>query len=451
MRINKSIITALICVLLPSTVLRSQVLVESVAAIVGQEMILLSDVEDRVYQQVLSGDKRAIETIRCESFNDILISKLFVDQSKLDSLIVSTTYIDSDVNLRINEAIRNAGSEEVLEEYFRKDIIEIKNDIREALIEQQIISQVQNSLVQDVTVTPNDVRKFFSSIPKDSIPIIPAKVQVSIIQFNAPNLDESKTEARQKLLDIRNKIMEGQSFNMMAIMYSEDPGSAIKGGELGYLLKGELEKEYADAAFALQPGSISRIIETRHGYHIIQMIDKKGDMANTRHILVKPKVNSEQTAQAINRLDSLAQAIRRDSISFEEAARLYSTHSDSRTNGGEFVNSDPSDRNRWFELESFNQEMYMKIRNLKIGEISEPFTTTDDDGNTVYRIVRLDNEMAAHRANIKDDYQIMYNGALNQKQSEVYNKWIEEKIASTYIRISEECETCDFLKDGWIK
>lgn len=451
MKIKNFIIIFLLCVSFPHNILKSQVLVESVAAIVGQEMVLLSDIEDRVYQQLVSGDKRPIEDIRCEVLNEILISKLFVDQSKIDSLVINDAYIDTDVNVRINEAIINAGSEETLEEYFRKDIIEIKNDIRELLVEQQIISQVQSSLVKDVKITPNDVRKFFSGIPKDSLPLIPAMVQVSIIQFNPPNYEESKSDARQKLLEIRNKIMEGQSFNVMAILNSDDPGSAINGGELGYLLKGNLEKEYADAAFALQPGSISRIIETRHGYHIIQMIDKKGDMANTRHILIKPKVSPQQTTQAINRLDSLAQAIRRDSISFEEAARLYSSHADSRTNGGKFVKSDPADRNRWFELKSFEQDMYMKIRDLKIGEISAPFTTTDDNGNTVFRIVRLDNEMPAHRANLKDDYQLLYNSALNKKKAEVYNKWIEEKITTTYIKISEECETCDFLRDGWIK
>ena len=206
----------------------------------------------------------------------------------------------------MNDAIRNAGSEKVLEDYFRKDIIEIREDIREALIEQEIISEVQNSIVQDITVTPNEVRKFFTSIPKDSLPIIPERVQVSIIQFNAPDYETSRTEARQKLLDIRNKILEGQSFSMMAILYSEDTGSASNGGEIGYMLKGELEKTYADAAFALQPNGISRIIESRYGFHLIQMIDKKGDMANTRHILIKPKVNSEQSAKAIVRLDSLA-------------------------------------------------------------------------------------------------------------------------------------------------
>ena len=452
MRIKKLILPMLMLILLPEGFLRSQVLVESTAAIVGQEMVLLSSIEDRVYQERLGGDRRAVEQIRCDVLREMLTAKLFVDQSRIDSLIISSAYVESDLNVRMNDAIRSAGSEQILEEYFRKDIIEIREDIRQALIEQRIISEVQSSIVQDITVTPNEVRRFFSTIPRDSLPIIPARVQVSIIQFDAPDFETSRMEARQRLLDIRNKILEGQSFNMMAVLYSEDPGSASRGGELGFMLKGELEKAYADAAFALQPGGISRIVESRYGFHLIQMIEKKGDMANTRHILVKPKVNAEQTTRAINRLDSLAQAIRRDSISFEDAARRFSTHKDGRTNGGTFVSTNPSDRNRWFELEGFNQDMYIQIRELKIGEISDAFMATDDDGNTVYRIVRLDDEIPAHRANLKDDYQIMYNGALNQKQVGIFSDWIKEKIKKTYIKVSDECSSCSFLVDeGWIK
>ncbi len=452
MRLKKQILPLLFLLIIPGGLLKSQVLVESVAAIVGQEMVLLSDIEDRVYQERLGGDRRPEDQIRCDVLKEILTAKLFVDQSRIDSLIVNSTYVESDLNVRMNDAIRSAGSEQVLEDYFRKDIIEIREDIRKALIEQETVSEVQNSIVQEATVTPNEARKFYSSIPKDSLPIIPEKVQVSIIQLDAPDFEASRTEARQKLLDIRNKILEGQSFTMLAVLYSEDPGSASKGGEIGYMLKGELEKEYADAAFALQPNGISRIIETRYGFHLIQMIDKKEDMANTRHILIKPKVNAEQSAKAIERLDSLAQMIRRDSISFEDAARRFSTHKDSRTNGGAFVNSNPSDRNRWFELEGFNQDMYRQIRELNIGEISDPFVTTDDNGNTVYRIVRLDSEIPAHRANLEQDYQILYNGTLNQKQIAIFSDWIKEKIQKTYIKISDECSSCDFLVDeGWIK
>ena len=227
----------LMLILLPEGFLRSQVLVESTAAIVGQEMVLLSSIEDRVYQERLGGDRRAVEQIRCDVLREMLTAKLFVDQSRIDSLIISSAYVESDLNVRMNDAIRSAGSEQILEEYFRKDIIEIREDIRQALIEQRIISEVQSSIVQDITVTPNEVRRFFSTIPRDSLPIIPARVQVSIIQFDAPDFETSRMEARQRLLDIRNKILEGQSFNMMAVLYSEDPGSASRGGELGFMLK----------------------------------------------------------------------------------------------------------------------------------------------------------------------------------------------------------------------
>ncbi len=234
-------------------------------------------------------------------------------------------------------------------------------------------------------------------------------------------------------------------------MYSEDTESAKKGGEIGYLTRGELEKPYADAAFSLTPGTVSKIVETKFGFHIIQLIDRKGDMVNTRHILIRPQVKPEQAEQALARLDSLANQIRKDSIKFETAAIRFSTHKDSRTNGGLMVSPNPSDRVTWLTLEELNKEMYVKVRDLKVGEISDPFKTTDENNSPVFRIVKLINEVPAHTANMKDDYQILYNAAIIEARNKAYDKWIKEKIKSTYIRISEEYKTCDFLKIGWLK
>jgi peptidyl-prolyl cis-trans isomerase SurA len=234
-------------------------------------------------------------------------------------------------------------------------------------------------------------------------------------------------------------------------MYSEDPQTARNGGELGYTVRGSLEKEYADAAFSLTKNTVSRIVETRYGFHIIQLIDRKGDLINTRHILIKPKVKPEQTSKAISSLDSLANLIRKDSISFENVAKKYSSHKDSRINGGKLVSINPSERITWFTLEELNPEMYVKIRDMKVSEISEAFRTTDDDGNVVFRIVRLDNEIPAHRANLKDDYESLYLAAVKQARSKEYQEWINKKIGNTYIKISDELKTCDFLKKGWLK
>ena len=287
-------------------VARAQVLVESVAAIVGNEVIYLSDIENMILDLRSSGNKSSIENLRCSVLRELLIQKLFLDQARIDSIEVTDDMVEGEVNARINDAIRRSGSEAALEAYFRKSMIEIRRDIRKALIDQEIVSQVQGTIAENIKITPNELKRFYNSIPKDSLPVVPAKVQISIIQLDPPENEENKAEARQKLLDIRGQILAGKSFSALAILYSEDPQTAARGGEVGYSLRGELEKPYADEAFSLTKNSISKIIETKYGFHLIQMIDRNGDLLNTRHILVRPRVKPEQTVKAMNTLDSLA-------------------------------------------------------------------------------------------------------------------------------------------------
>jgi peptidyl-prolyl cis-trans isomerase SurA len=429
----------------------AQKLVESIAAIVGNEVIYLSDLENTVTDLRRSGNKTPVDELRCTVFQESLVSKLFLDQARIDSITVTDDAVEGDLNMRMNDAIRRAGSEEALVAYFKKSMLEIRRDIKKNMLEQEIVREVQSKIAKNITVTPGALKKFFSSIPKDSIPVIPAKYELSIIQLDPPSNEDNKAEARQKLLDIRSQILAGKSFNVLAVVYSEDKESAKNGGEIGYLTRGELEKEYADAAFSLTKNTVSKIVETKFGFHIIQLIDRKGEMVNTRHILVRPKVKPDQAEKAMFRLDSLANLIRKDSLKFETAALRFSTHKDSRTNGGKFVTANPSERVTWFTLEELNPEMYVKIRDLKVGEISEPFKTTDENNNVVFRIVKLDNEMAAHSANLRDDYQIIYNSALMNERTKVFSKWVKEKIAITYIKISDEFKSCDFLKNGWLK
>lgn len=432
--------------------LRAQVLVESVAAIVGNEVVYLSEIEDMI-AEMKSGNNRLppMEELRCTVLEEMLVNKLFLDQARIDSISVDESSVEGELNMRVNDAIRRAGSEEALESYFKKGMMEIRRDIRKALVQQQIIGEVQNSIASDIKITPNELKKFYANIPKDTLPVIPQKVELSLIQLDPPDNEENKAEARQKLLDLRSQILAGKSFNVLAIMYSEDPGTASSGGELGYLTRGELEKPFADAAFSLTKNTVSKIVETRYGYHIIQLIDKKGDLLNTRHILIKPKVKPDQVGIAMQKLDSIADAIRKDTLKFEQAALLLSTHKDSRINGGKMVSSDPSERDTWFTLEELNPEMYVKVRDLKVGEISEPFRTSDENNNVVFRIVRLDNEIPAHRANLKEDYQNLNNAALVNKRTKTYEEWIKKKIESTYIKISDEFSSCEFLKKGWLK
>jgi len=433
------------------SVARSQVLVESVAAIVGNEVIYLSDIENMILELRSNGNKTPTEELRCRVLRELMTSKLFLDQARIDSIEVTDDMVENELNARLNDAIRKSGSEEALEAYFRKSMIEIKRDIRKALVEQEIINQVQGTIAENIKITPNELKKFHASIPKDSLPVIPARVQISIIQLDPPENEENKAEARQRLLELRGRILAGESFKALAILYSEDPGTASRGGELGFMLRGELEKPYADEAFSLTKNTVSRIVESKYGFHIIQLIDRNGDLINTRHILIRPKVKSEQAARAMNRLDSLANLIRKDSLKFEDVAKRFSTHKDSRINGGKFVSTNPSKRETWFTLDELNQQMYVQVRDLKVGEISEPFRTTDESNNDVFRIIRLDNELPAHRANLKDDYQSLGDAALMNKRSKTYNDWIKSKIEVTYIRVSDEFESCDFLKEGWLK
>jgi len=442
----------LIIMILPGYMsVNAQRLIESVAAIVGNEVIYLSDLENTVADLRRSGRKTPVDDLRCNVFQEMLVSKLFVDQARIDSIEITDDAVDGYLNMRMNDAIRSAGSEEALVAYFNKSMVEIRRDIKKTLLEQEVVREVQNSIAGNISVTPAALKRFYSAIPKDSLPVIPAKYEISLIQVDPPSGEDNKAEARQKLLDIRSQILAGKSFNVLAILYSEDTESGKNGGEIGYLTRGELEKEYADAAFSLTKNTVSKIVETKYGFHIIQLIDRKGEMVNTRHILVRPKVKPDQAATAISKLDSLANLIRKDSIKFEDAALRYSTHKDSRINGGKLVSQNPSDRVTWFALEELDQQMYVKVRDMKVGEISEAFRTVDENNNEVFRIVRLDNVLPAHTANLKDDYQNLYSAAMMNERTKKFDKWVKEKIEVTYIKISDEFKSCDFLQKGWLK
>ena len=442
----------LIFLFLPAVfIANAQVLVESVAAIVGNEVIYLSDLENQVADIRRNGNKTPVDQLSCGVFQEMLVSKLFIDQARIDSIVVTDDAVEGDLNMRMNDAIRTAGSEDALVAYFKKSMLEIRRDIKKTLLEQQVVGEVQSKIAENITITPAALKKFYNSLPKDSLPIVPAKYEIRIIQSDPPNNEDNKAEARQKLLDIRSQILAGKSFNVLAIIYSEDTESAKNGGEIGFMVRGELEKPYADAAFSLTKNTVSKIVESKFGFHIIQLIERKGDMVNTRHILIRPKIKAEQAAKAFARLDSLANLIRKDSIKFETAALRYSTHKDSRINGGKLVSPNPSSRITWFTLEELNPEMYVKIREMKVGEISDPFKTHDENNNEVFRIIKLDDVLPAHSANLKDDYQNLYNAALVKERTKVFEKWVKNKIGITYIKISEEFKGCDFLQKGWLK
>ena len=336
------------------SLLTAQPLVESIAAIIGNEVIYLSDLEATVADLRRTGNKTPLEELRCNVFQEMLISKLFIDQARIDSIEVTDDAIEADLNMRMNDAIRRAGSEQALVEYFNKSMFEIRRDIRKTMLEQEVVREVQAKISENLTMTPSGVKRFYNTIHKDSLPVIPARYQLKVIQLDPPSNEDNKAEARQKLLDLRSQILEGKSFSVLARLYSEDKESAKNGGEIGYLTRPELDKAYADAAFSLTKNTVSKVVESKFGFHIIQLIDRKGEMVNTRHILIRPQVKADQAERAMNKLDSIADIIRKDSMKFETAALKFSTHKDSRINGGKLVNPNPSDRVNWLALEEIN-------------------------------------------------------------------------------------------------
>jgi len=296
---------------------------------------------------------------------------------------------------------------------------------------------------------PEEVKRFYESIPVDSLPLIPARVEISIIQIEPPGLEQSKLETRQQLLDLRRRIIEGESFRALAVLYSEDESSAANGGEIGFQVRGNLDKAYADEAFGLKVNQVSRIIESEFGFHIIELIERRGDMVNTRHILIKPKVKPEQAIEAKNRLDSIADLIRSDSLSFRNAAFMFSTHRDSRMNGGVYVTRDT--RETLIEIDRLPQEMYLIVRDMNINEISEGFQMKDETGNNVFRIIKLNKQTEPHVANLRNDYNFLQELALANKRAGIYQDWINEKMELTYIKISDKFKTCNFRNKGWLK
>jgi len=428
-----------------------QQIVESIAAVVGNEVVYLSEIEGQVVQLKAERDPTPVDELRCRVFEDQLIQKLFLDQARIDSIEVSPENVESDLNSRLTEYIRRAGSEQALETYFNKSMAEIRKDLREMLTNQYIVQETQATIAQDITVTPEEVRRYYNTIPKDSLPLVPRKVQLSIITVEPPDMESSKAEVRQRLLELRSRIINGESFSTLAVLYSEDPGTAPKGGELGFMMRGELAKPYAEAAWSLKQDVVSKIVETEFGFHIIQLIERKGDMVNSRHILMKPKLSVEQTEWAILKLDTIAGIIRSDSLTFERAALRYSADKATRANGGKMVSENPSERVNWLTLDELPREINLVVRDMKLGEISEPFRTTDPRGNYIYCIVKLDDEIAPHRVNMKDDYNFLSDAALNDKQGKIYNEWIAEKIKRTYIRISDDFRDCRFHYSGWFE
>lgn len=426
-------------------------LIDKTIATVGNEFILLSQLESEV-QMMMAQGYASDGNIRCSILENLMGQKLFLAQAKLDSLTASADQVEMELTNRINTAIASLGSEERLEEYFNKPLYKLRNDWRELLTEQNLTSQMQQNVMQQAGfMTPAEIEKFYKKMDKDSLPVISTQYKISQIALY-PSKDEAVTAVRERLLDFRNRILNGEKFSTLATLYSQDPESVMRGGELGMAPKSIFWPAFSDAAAALKPGQISQIVETPDGFHIIQMVEKDGDMINVRHILLKPEYTSKDRDKAFKELDSIRTKILADSITFDLAARIYSQDPKSSINGG--VMSDPNTGADYFEMDQLKPADYAVLREMKIGDISAPFESTDNEGrsgNTLYKIIKLDDIKPSHTATLEDDFMVIQNYANNTKQVEAINKFIKEHQESTLIIIDDLFKKCNFERDGWIK
>src|SRR6056297_885411 len=447
--LKKLFISAVLTITTFNLIAQNQFIADRVVANVGDKIILQSDVENQVIQLKAQGYQSRGD-IKCEIFQELLVQKLLLIQAELDSIQVGANQVESELERRLIYFIRQIGSQEKLEEFYNKSIIEIKEDFRPLIREQILTQMMQSELVSGVKVSPKEIEKFYKKMPKDSIPMVNTQYKINQIVAYPPEDEESRAEAREKLLDIRKRIINGERFSTLAVLYSEDPGSARKGGELGFRTRDELDPEFAKAAFRLtDDGGVSRIVESEYGFHIIQLIAQQGNQVNVRHILIIPKVNVQQKIKARNKLDSVVTLIRNDSLSFTNAALRFSEDEQSRLNDGLMVN--PMNSSTKFDLEDLPKAEYNIVKDLKMNEISEPFETIDDKGKPIFKIIKIAKKIDAHKANLKDDYEMIEEIAMMEKQQHKFEEWLEESKKKTYIHIDDSFINCKFLQNGWIK
>ena len=425
--------------------------IDEIVWVVGDEVILKSDVEDLRLNYLYRGIPIQGNPY-CVIPEQIAIQKLYLNQAKIDTIEVSESAVIRMVDQQMAENLQIFGSKDKMEETMNKTTTQIRRELRNNIREGQIAMMVQNNLVGDIAVTPAEVRRFFQNLSQDSIPYIPTKVEVQIITQN-PKISLAELDyIKKRLREYTEQVHSGEmSFSTLARLYSEDPGSAMKGGEIGFTGRGALAPEYANVAFNLQdPNKVSKIVETEFGFHIIQLIEKRGDRINTRHILLRPKVSEEDKNIAMNRLDSIANDIRDEKFSFEEGALFLSDHKETKNNGGLLPN--PYDNTSKFEMQMLPPEIGKVVEKMNVGDISNAFTWIDEStGKEVCSIVRLKKRISGHKATITEDYQSLREMVENKKKQEILDDWIRKKQKETYIRINEEWKDCEFQYPGWIK
>ena len=424
--------------------------IDEVIWVVGDEAILRSEVEEERLRAQYEGQQIHGDPY-CVIPEQIAVQKLFLHQAALDSVEANESSVSHQVDMRLNYYINQIGSKEKMEEYFRKPSSEIREEMMTTVRNQMIIQQMQAKLTADIKPTPADIRRYYNSLPMDSIPMMPAQVEVQILSFEPPVPVEETERIKQRLREFTERVQNGTAdFSMLARLYSEDTESAKRGGELGFVGRGQLVSEFAEVAFNLNdPKRVSRIVQTEYGFHIIQLIEKKGERINCRHILLRPRISASDKIRAIERLDSIRHQILADSLQFEQAVIRFSQDKNTVMNAGLMIN--PNTGSSRFEYQDLAPEIAKQIYSLNEGDISQPFVMMDQTKNReVCAIVRVKKKTDVHRANLTDDFQAIKAMLEQQMSTELLHEWILKKQKTTFIQIDPEWQGCDFEYPGWI-
>lgn len=428
--------------------------IDEIVWIVGDEAILLSEVESQ-YRTMQTQGERINGDPYCVIPEQLAIQKLFLNQAVIDSVTVTDSEVLSNVENRINYFINAIGSREKVEEYFDMPIARLREELTVNVHDQLVVEAMQNKLVQDIKITPADVRRFYANYPSDSLPYVPVQVEVQIIRVNPFIPQQEIDDIKARLREYSDRVTRGDvEFSTLAVLYSEDPNSARRGGDLGFFSRGEMVPEFSAVAFSLNdPKKVSKIVETEFGYHIIQFVERRGDRINCRHILLRPRPSNEELNNTVARMDTLRKDILDGVVTFDEAVQYVSQDKETRNNKGlMFVNSDGVTMTTKFRMDQLPQDIAKVVDTMEVGEISEPFVMIDQKlGKEVVAIVKLRARIPGHKANISNDFQTLKAIVEERKRSERIDNWIREKQKTTYIRIKEGWDDCEFMYDGWIK
>jgi peptidyl-prolyl cis-trans isomerase SurA len=450
MKYLKSVILTIVCILSFSLNAQNNV-IDEIIWVIGDEAILRSEVEEQRLR--MQFENAAIEGDPfCVIPEEIALQKLYLNQAKIDSITESPSTVNMQVDQRINFLISQIGSKEKVEEYFGKNLVAIREELREVLEQQMIAQRMQQTIVENIKLTPAEVRDYFNKLPSEEIPLIPAKVEVQILTVE-PDISVQAEEAiKAELRKFRERVESGEAdFSTLAILYSEDTETAKRGGELGFVGRGMLVPEFANAAFSLSDTKkVSPIVETEYGFHIIQLIEKRGDRVNVRHILMRPKVTLSEKTKAMEKLEIIADSIRSGERSFEEAVKAHSVDKNTKMNAGLMANPATGDSKFQYSDQGLPPEIAKAVIELNIGEISQPIIITSS-GKEVYAIVKVKNKIPTHTANLDEDYQDIKNLLQEQKGQDALIKWINKRQEETYIWIKEGWQDCNFKYPGWVK